>query len=151
MKANRDVTTWPEDERRRAELAQSVFGETLVEIKKEFHESLLEELLSPKGRLTKKESRLSSWLTSKDSSERERLVEFVDYVVDITVFKLLTLLDGSAGTPLDTCLSDYILALGTYESEGDYAAGKPSEAIRVNSPAMLDLHDLYDKWIKKFE
>jgi len=152
MSVNRNIEEWPSDEQQKAYLAAQVFGESLViEVRDIPRKAAVRRLLAPEAKLEDDEKALSAWLQSKGADERKTILKFAEYVVDMTLFRMLALLDGAVGgCPLDDRTADYFIALGIYTSEEEYEAGEPSELIRLNAPDKLDLHDYYKEWVKRF-
>ena len=98
------------------------------------------------------EVRRSKWFQSLQASEREEVQGIIGYSLDLCLFHLLNILDGTSPVqPIKEQASDFAVYLQTYDSDEDEESGKPETAVRIN-PVIPDyandeeqLHDIFSE------
>lgn len=125
-------------------------------------EAVLRELLLPREGanagndvMIQERERLRNWIQSLSSSEQEKIAKIVCLSVDMTIFSVLNILDGTEGyihisqeaePPDYERKADLQLYLRVLEEPH---AATPEQKYLLNDAAQYDLHDIYDLFTVK--
>ena len=97
------------------------------------------------------EVRRFKWFQSLQASDQEEVQGVVGYSLDLCLFHLLNILDGTSPVPPMEQPSDFAVYLQTYDSDEDQDQNKPKTAVRVNpwSPIYENgdeqIHDIFSE------
>ncbi len=96
------------------------------------------------------EAERSHWFRSLPVADQKQVQETVEYSLDLCLFHLLNILDGTSPIQLLEQTSDFAVYLQTY-ADGDDNYDNPTATVRVN-PVVPDyendgeqLHDIFSK------
>ena len=93
----------------------------------------------------------SMWFQSLQTSDQEEVQGVVGYSLDLCLFHLLNILDGTSPVQPMEQPSDFAVYLQTHASDEDLEHSKPSTTVRVNpwSPTHENgaeqLHDIFSE------
>ncbi len=105
----------------------------------------------PGGRPPADMLRRFHWFQSLQTSDQEEVQGVVGYSLDLCLFHLLNILDGTSPVPPMEQPSDFAVYLQTYDSDEDQDQNKPKTAVRVNpwSPIYENgdeqIHDIFSE------
>lgn len=123
----------------------------------ECYESLVPEIMAalqsgpPGNEPSANEVRTSNWFRALQESDQKQVQEVVEFSLDLCLFHLLNVLDGTSPVPPMEIASDFALYLQTYDSDEDQDRNSPRTTVRVN-PAVPryeegdeQLHDIFSE------
>ena len=93
---------------------------------------------------------LHRWFAGLLSDDQEKVMDIVAYAVDLSLFHLLNVLDGTSSPwPVEGVNSDYAVYLQTYKDDQDEKINSPDRSVRINPifpPSSQDyLHDVFSE------